>query len=114
MLGPGGKPQKKAGGKKSPLKRPAAATSTLVDKAAKKAKVVATRTHSKCNLPFPGKPKVGDEPLSWGNFRIYTDSQSQKYRVKENGVRTDRGSSWKVKGLRQAWQGVLYILTGLK
>ena len=45
-------------------------------------------------LPFPGVPTKPKEPMSFNNFRVYSDLKSHKWRVCAVGARKDVSASW--------------------
>ena len=94
------KTSSKAGAKRAKpvsMKRPAAAVPQgPVSKAIK--------------LIFPGTPKKPVEPMSHGNWRVYTDLDKSTWRCKKVGARKDTGCSWK-KDPEAAWHKVLKTIS---
>ena len=77
-----------------------------------KKKICKGKASKQCMVPWPGKPTANTEPISWGDFRIYTDMKMRAYRVKRCGERTDRARSFKMKKPMEAWKEVLDLLNG--
>jgi len=70
-----------------------------------------SKTAARLVLPFPGVPAKPKEPMSFKNFRVYSDLALQKWRVKVVGARKDVSASWGTDP-QQAWARVNQVLTG--
>ena len=63
-------------------------------------------------LPFPGVPTKPKEPMSFNNFRVYSDLKSHKWRVCAVGTRKGVSASW-MTDPKLAWARVNQLLTGI-
>jgi hypothetical protein len=90
-----------------------APSKTKKDTPAKTKKLVVTKTKKTAALllPFPGVPSRAKEPLAHKSFRIYSDLNMGKWRIKLVGMRKDVGASWK-KDPRNAWDKINDVLKG--
>jgi hypothetical protein len=92
--------------KASPVKKPAVVAKKAPPRPESKSKISSALRKA---LPFPGKPKKRCEAMPFKDYMIYTDVNHETWRVKQNGVRTDRSSSFKHDPVA-AWEKVLQIL----
>ena len=75
-------------------------------------KTPARKPITKKDLAFPGVPKKKADPMRLECMAIYTDINSQTWRVKRHGERQDKGFSFK-KNAAENWDKLrVYVMAG--